>query len=279
MHRLLSAQRTLQHWVTLCICLLVWVAGTAAPAHAGERVVSVPLENGLSIRYLLTQADASQPAYVLVMFPGSEGLLALDQTADGAISLREQGNFLVRSRTLFVDDTFATAIVDAPSDQSDGYSDAFRASPRHAGDIAHVLDDLRQRLGDVKFVLVGTSRGTVSSSFLGLALGQRWDAVIHTSLISTPTNKAGAQLAGFDYNAIQPRQLFVQHVHDGCRLCDFATAQALARGHAWLPVDGGISRGNPCQARAYHGFNGREAPVAQAIKTWIKTGNAPASID
>src|ERR1700731_3788222 len=151
-------------WFWLFACAF-WLA---SPALASERVVSVALEHGESIRYLLTQRDGSQPRYVLVMFPGSEGLLALAQQPDGSITMREQGNFLVRARALFVDATFASAIVDAPSDQNGGYSDEFRASPRHAEDLGRVLDDLKKQLGDVKFVLVGTSRGTVSSSFLGL---------------------------------------------------------------------------------------------------------------
>ena len=250
----------------------------ACGARASEQVVSVDLNAGNSIRYLLTERDGSTPRYVLVMFPGSEGRLAL-ATQDGTISMQERGNFLVRSRDLFVDDTFATAIVDSPSDQPGGYSDAFRASVRHGEDVTRVLDDLKKRLGDVKFVLVGTSRGTISSSFLGLELGERWDAVVHTSLISRPTIGAGAQLANFDYNAIKPRQLFVQHIHDGCRLCPFDAAQSLAKGHSLIAVDGGSSRGNPCEAMAYHGFNGREALVVQAIKGWIVGGAVPARID
>lgn len=34
--------------------------------------------------------------------------------------------------------------------------------------------------------------------------------------------------------------------------------------------DGGYSRGNVCQARAYHGFNGIEDRVVAGISGWIK---------
>jgi hypothetical protein len=34
-------------------------------------------------------------------------------------------------------------------------------------------------------------------------------------------------------------------------------------------VGGGTSEGNPCQALAYHGFNGIEAEVVQRIAAWM----------
>jgi hypothetical protein len=37
-----------------------------------------------------------------------------------------------------------------------------------------------------------------------------------------------------------------------------------------ITMQGGKNEGNPCKAFAYHGFNGRENAVAQAIKAWVK---------
>jgi hypothetical protein len=36
-----------------------------------------------------------------------------------------------------------------------------------------------------------------------------------------------------------------------------------------LTFDGGTSRGDPCEARAYHGFNGIEPDVVAKIAAWI----------
>ncbi len=36
-----------------------------------------------------------------------------------------------------------------------------------------------------------------------------------------------------------------------------------------LVVTGGDSRGDPCEAFAYHGFNGMEAAVVQKVAAWI----------
>ncbi|MBY4867824.1 hypothetical protein K6W76_15130 [Burkholderia anthina] len=34
-------------------------------------------------------------------------------------------------------------------------------------------------------------------------------------------------------------------------------------------VSGGTSRGDPCEAFAYHGFNGVEGSVVDAISAWM----------
>jgi len=240
-------------------------------ALAGEQVVNVPLAQGASISYLLTQQDGSQPHYVLVMFPGSEGSLELSQQPDGAIQTREKNNFLVRARNLFVDAQFATAIVDAPSDQPGGYSDAFRASPRSADDLKQVAANLRERFPQAKLVLVGTSRGTISSAYVGRALPDVWDAVVHTSTLSSPARGQATPMIGFDYGSIRARQLFVHHADDGCFLCSYEALKHIADSgqYALITVHGGDVRSKPCQALSHHGFYGKDEAVVAAIKAWI----------
>lgn len=272
-----TSRRFVSLAVTFCLALFMW---HHAPACASEQVVSVPLADNASIAYLLTQKDGSQPAWVLVMFPGGDGALELAQASDGAISLRLKNNFLVRARTLLVDDRFATAIVDAPSDQPGGYSDSFRASARHAQDIAKVAADLRARFPKAKLVLVGTSRGTISSAYLGRALPDTWDAVVHTSTLSSPARGQALPLAGFNYEEIHARQLFVHHVDDGCFLCSFGAAKRIAdNGHDLIAVSGGSARGNPCEAMGHHGFYGQDEAVVAAIKAWISGAEWPKEVN
>ncbi|ALL65533.1 hypothetical protein K788_0003770 [Paraburkholderia caribensis MBA4] len=244
---------------------------SAQDARASEQVVSVPLANGASISYLLTQQDGSAPRWVLVMFPGSAGDLELSQQPDGTIRMREKNNFLIRARQLFVDAQFATAIVDAPSDQPRGYSDAFRASPRSAQDLAQVAASLHGRLPDAKLVLVGTSRGTISTAYVGRALPDVWDAVVHTSTLSSPARGRATPLIGFDYGSIRPRQLFAHHADDGCFLCSYEALRRIAENgqYALITVHGGDVRGKPCEASSHHGFYGRDKAVVAAIKAWI----------
>ena len=261
---------------TLCVML---AAVYTLPASAREQVVTVPLAGGQSIVYLLTQKDDSKPAWVLVMMPGGDGRLDLRQEADGEITMREKNNFLVRARGLIVDDRFATAIVDSPSDLPDGYTDRFRASSRHTQDIAQIAADLKRRFPAANLVLVGTSRGTISTAFAGRDLPGTWQAVVHTSTLSSPSRGQALPLAGFDYNAIHARQLFVHHVDDACFLCSFEAAKRVASGHDFIAVSGGNASGNPCKAMAHHGFNGQDASVVAAIKAWIEGAKWPKEVN
>ncbi|MBN3762890.1 hypothetical protein [Burkholderia sp. Ac-20365] len=259
-------------FVRRLLMLLTALAVLRAPvAMASEQVINVPLTQGASISYLLTQQDASQPHWVLVMFPGSAGDLELSQQSDGTIHMREKNNFLIRARQLFVDGQFATAIVDAPSDQPDGYSDAFRASPRSAQDLAQVAASLRGRFPQAKLVLIGTSRGTISTAYVGRALPDVWDAVVHTSTLSSPARGQATPLIGFDYGSIRPRQLFVQHGDDGCFLCSYEALKRIADSgqYALITVHGGDVRSKPCEALSHHGFYGKDEAVVAAIKAWI----------
>lgn len=272
-----TTRRLVSLAATFCLALIMW---HHAPACASEQVVSVPLADNESIAYLLTQKDGNQPAWVLVMFPGGDGAMELAQASDGAITMRLKKNFLVRARTLLVDDRFATAIVDAPSDQPGGYSDSFRASARHVQDVARVAADLRVRFPTAKLVLVGTSRGTISSAYLGRALPDTWDAVVHTSTLSSPARGQALPLAGFNYGEIHARQLFVHHVDDGCFLCSFSAAKSIAdNGHDLIAVSGGSARGNPCEAMGHHGFYGQDGAVVAALKAWISGGEWPKEVN
>ncbi|MBP0589104.1 hypothetical protein J8I87_05080 [Paraburkholderia sp. LEh10] len=255
----------------LLMLLAVLAACHANAARASEQVINIPLEQGASISCLLTQQDGNQPHWVLVMFPGSEGDLELSQRPDGTIHMREKNNFLIRARHLFVDSQFATAIVDTPTDQPGGYSDAFRASPRSAADLGRVAANLRARFPQAKLVLVGTSRGTISTAYVGRALPDAWDAVVHTSTLSSPTRGKATSLIGFDYGAIRARQLFVHHADDGCFLCSYEALKRIADSgqYALITVHGGDARGKPCEALSHHGFYGRDEAVVAAIKAWI----------
>jgi hypothetical protein len=69
--------------------------------------------------------------------------------------------------------------------------------------------------------------------------------------------------------------LVAHHRDDGSRVCLFADVPPILGRLTATPrkelrvFDGGISVGNPCEARAYHGFNGIEREVIERIAAWI----------
>jgi hypothetical protein len=69
--------------------------------------------------------------------------------------------------------------------------------------------------------------------------------------------------------------LVVHHEQDGCAHCAFADVPLLVEKLAHSPrkevlsFKGGQSKGDPCEAMAYHGFNGLEREVVQTMAAWI----------
>ncbi|MBI4194433.1 MAG: hypothetical protein HY526_05075 [Betaproteobacteria bacterium] len=77
--------------------------------------------------------------------------------------------------------------------------------------------------------------------------------------------------------AIRIPTLVVHHENDECRICLFPDVKPLMAGLKSAPksrllafTGGGPPRGNPCEARHYHGFIGIEDEVVKAIADWIK---------
>jgi hypothetical protein len=74
---------------------------------------------------------------------------------------------------------------------------------------------------------------------------------------------------------IQVPTLVVHHKHDGCEHCKYSDLpQLMEKRNAvprkeWLTFEGGRSQGDPCEAMAYHGFNGVEQEVVTKIAEWI----------
>jgi len=70
--------------------------------------------------------------------------------------------------------------------------------------------------------------------------------------------------------------LVVHHRQDGCSYCSFSDISRLMNKlpssirKELIVFDGGQSTGDPCEAFAYHGYNGLEDEVVGSISAWIK---------
>ncbi len=224
------------------------------------KVVDIPTRPGVSQRVLVLSPAESKATVVLLA--GGHGGLRI--AADGSFAWGA-GNFLVRSRQLFADQGLLTIVVDAPSDrQNPPYLSGFRTSPEHVADIKAVMAWAREQ-NKAPVWLVGTSRGTESAAFVATQLigPEGPDGLVLTSTILTD-NKV-VSVPAMALSKIRVPVLVVHHIHDGCSHCSYSNVPALMAGFTGsrkkqlLPFQGGTSRGDPCEARAYHGFNGLEA--------------------
>ena len=254
----------------LTAVLLIGVSASPSSSDVAQRVVDVPTRPGVIQRFLF--AAPPQPKAAVVLFAGGHGGLQI--SSDGRLQWGA-GNFLVRSRQLFVDGELAVAIVDAPSDrQGNPFLSGFRQTREHAADIKVVIAWLREHV-QVPVWLIGTSRGTQSVAFLATQLTGRDgpDGIVLTSTILT--DNRGRAVPAMDLEKLRIPVLVVHHEQDGCSLCLFRDMPPLMHKldavpkKALITFKDGQSRGDPCEAFAYHGYNGIEREVVAQIAGWI----------
>lgn len=99
------------------------------------------------------------------------------------------------------------------------------------------------------------------------------DGVVLTSTILT--DDKGRPVPAMPLGKIQVPVLVVHHEQDGCAYCSFSDIPDLMAKlgntprHQLLSFKGGQNKGDPCDAYAYHGFNGIESEVVQQVAAWM----------
>jgi hypothetical protein len=232
----------------------VLLAGRMAMA---EEAITLTTRPGVTQTIFVTAVP--HPAATLLLFPGGSGVVS-----------KGRNNFLVRTVPQFTTLGVTVAVVDAPSDQSNGLSDAFRLSTEHATDVTAVITAMRQRAAAPVW-LVGTSRGTISAA----SLGARLDPPLIAGVVLTSTVWRVA-IPQISLETIRVPVLVVHNQNDGCFQSPFAdAAPGFARLRAapakeLMTVSGGMSRSAPCEALSQHGYYGIEGDVVPPIVAWIK---------
>jgi len=259
----------------MALLLTGCVSPSTGSSDVAQRVVDVPTRAGVIQRFLLL--SPREPKAAVVLFAGDHG--GLNIAADGRFQYGNLAvNFLVRSRQLFVEHDLAVAIVDAPSDRQGfpfRFLAGFRQTPAHATDIKAVIAWLREHV-EAPVWLIGTSMGTLSVGYLATQLTGRDgpDGIVLTSTILT-ADPDTRPVPAMKLETVRIPVLVVHHEQDGCRFCLFRDMPKLMQKLDAVPrkeliaVNGGVSSGNPCEAYAYHGYNGIEGAVVARITEWI----------
>jgi hypothetical protein len=177
------------------------------------------------------------PRASVILMPGAGGSIAAGDHGDiHALTL----NQLVRTRSAYVARGLAVLVVDAgtPLDAAVRYMAAIKRP----------------------VTVIGSSRGTIRAAE-GIARGARPDALVLTSGLLSPASGSGQNVMSIlGSPALLPRTLVIHHSQDGCRATLPAGVEPFVKWSAgrarvvW--VSGGVSEGDPCEARAHHGFNG-----------------------
>ena len=259
----------MKSWVAVLQLLLLILSGQVW-AQA-DRVVDIPTRPGVTQRFVYLTAE--NPKAAVILFPGGHGGLQIQSS--GGFTWGEN-NFMVRTRQLFAQNGLSVAVLDAPSDrQSAPFLGGFRQRPEHVADAKAVIAWLKQQ-ANVPVWLVGTSMGTLSAAFIATQVAPRDggpDGLVLTSTMLT--FDAGRPVPAMPLKNIVIPVLVVHHEKDGCKYCAYRDMPLLMEKLGSIPrkelitFSGGISRGDPCEAMAYHGFNGLEKDVVSKIAQWI----------
>jgi dienelactone hydrolase len=255
----------IHHWFAPLLVSAISAAQAQSP-----QVVDVPSRPGVTQRILVITPD--KPKAAVILFAGGDGGIQIQP--DG--SIKRSGNFLVRSRQLFAEQSLTTVVIDAPSDkQSYPFLSGSRQTDDHVADVKAVIAWLRLH-SKIPVWLIGTSRGTQSAAHIATRLpvadGGPDGVVLTAAVLNDPRSRAVPEMA---LDRIRIPVLVAHHREDSCRVCLYSDVPRLMEKLTTQPrkelitFDGGISVGDPCEARAYHGFNGIEREVVQRIAIWI----------
>jgi len=221
-------------WIGLWVTAGLMLGLAGGPALADE-TVSIGGSRAVLIK-------PSAPRASVILMPGGSGSISPGE--HGEINSL-QGNQLVRTRNAYAADGLAVLVLDA-------------GTP---------LDAAVQYMAAIKrpVTVIATSRGTIRAA-QGIAAGARPDALVLTSgLLSAESGSGLNVMSILGSPATLPRTLVIHHSEDGCRLtlpagvAPFVNWSAGRARAVW--VSGGVNEGDPCEARAHHGFNGIDGQI------------------
>ena len=184
----------------------------------------------------------SSPVASVILMPGGDG--SIKPGPNGEINSLI-GNQLVRTRNAYLARGLAVLVADAGVDLA-----------RAVQFMAHIKEPV---------TVIATSRGTIRAA-VGISRGAKPNALVLTSGFLTRESGSVPNVASIlGTPAVLPPTLVIHHRNDACQftqpagVAPFILWSAGRARAAWL--SGGISLGDPCEARAYHGFNGLDEEV------------------
>ncbi len=236
-----------------------------------DKIVTLKTRKGIKQRFILIEPKSSSKG-IVVLFPGGSGKIGLHKDKDDW----KLGNFLVRTRGVFVDNGYTTVVIDSPSKRKNGMKGGFRTSNKHIKDISKVVQYLRNKYPNQKIWLIGTSRGTESVAHLGINLQNKIDGVVLTASVTNSMKyKNGTVTLDMDLEKISVPTLIVSHKNDNCKVTPSYQSPDIYNmlnnkiKKELIYVDGGDEEGNACRGKSHHGFLGIENNVVNLITDFM----------
>jgi hypothetical protein len=247
----------------------LFLLGACAAAASAQEIVTVTPRPGVTQSFFVATMGEVKPEGVALLYVGAGGRIGL-RMEEGQLKFG-QNNFLPRARREFIRNGILPVVLDTPSDHPNEMSDQFRMSDAHVTDARAVIAEVKKRYPDLPVFIVGTSRGTLSAAYIGVAVAGDVNGVVLTSsYFQTGGKRPRPMLSGFEWHKIRSRLLFVHHADDGCAQTSYREAQRAAREYPLITVHGGKPpESGPCEPFSQHGFLGKEAETVDVIAAWM----------
>lgn len=236
--------------------LLTWVF---ASSFVNAQVFDVPYKDDAPTRTLLIPVKSAKA--VVLLFPGGGGVLRLQD--DGSTT---NSHTFVRSKDLWAQYGIDAVLVDTPYDLGAGTRNS-RSIRDHQQRIFNVVNYYRDKL-NLPVWIFGHSMGTVSvTEFVN---GGKDKERLIAGVIVAGTYRS----ATIDSDVTLP-VMAIHHADDGCASTPLVTSERIIEGRSskmasqFVQIDGGVSEGDVCGSKAYHGFNQREPEFIKAAAQFI----------
>lgn len=238
---------------------IILFAGIAFSNLVSAQVFDVPYKDDPPTRTLLVPAPKARA--VVLLFPGGGGMLRLQD--DGSST-----NFhtFVRSKNLWAQYGIDAVLVDTPYDLGGGMRNS-RSIRDHQQRILNVVRYYKEKL-NLPIWIFGHSMGTVSVS--EFANGGKDQAALISGVIVAGTFRS----ASIDLDVTMPVQA-IHHVDDGCANTPFSASERIIKNRSskspsqFVAMEGGVSVGDVCGSKAYHGFNEKEPEFVNVAAQFI----------
>jgi len=260
-----------KYWF-LVIGLVSFLFSASDAFATTENYVELQSRAGVMLPIYIIQPD--KPVAAVVLLPGGNGIIKL-----GPDGPRKEGNFLVRTRNHFADNGLMTVVMDAPSDLQERKKGlkGKRRTNENLTDIKAIVDYIRKR-ANIPVWLVGTSRGTISASYVASQEPNLVNGIVLTSTVSNSGSKGADSVMDAALEKITVPVLLVHHKQDNCNVSPAGGIKGIAAKlkNASLvetkQFSGGKEKqGKECAGFSYHGYFKIEDEVVRYISDWIKS--------
>jgi hypothetical protein len=241
------------------IIRIVIAIGVLVSTAVHSQVFDVPYKDDRPTRTLLTPVKNARA--VVLLFPGGGGVLSLQD--EGSTT---NGHTFVRSKDLWAQYGIDSVLVDTPYDLGAGLRNS-RSIRDHQQRILNVVTYYKEKF-NLPVWIFGHSMGTVSvTEFVN---GGKEKEKLIAGVIVAGTYRS----ATIDSDVTVP-VLAIHHLNDGCGSTPLASSERIIEGRPkklssqFIQIEGGISEGDTCGSRAYHGFNQRESEFVKSAAQFI----------